>query len=69
MLFQHFFTLSDSSKSNFHSVSNSYLEHPNLNLDSILFERKTNETTMVHNTERKYGSHKEQTSPKLLEND
>ena len=69
MLCQHFFTLTDSSLSNFYSVSNPYLEHPNLNLDSTLFERKTNETTMVHNTERKYGSHKEQTSPKLLEND
>ena len=62
MLCKHFFTVID-------SVIELFLEHPCINLDSALFERKTNETTIVSNTETKYGNHKEESSPKLLEND
>ena len=69
MLCKHFFTVIDSLKSNFYNISKLFLEHPYINLDSALFERKTNETTIVSNTERKYGNHKEESSPKLLEND
>ena len=69
MLCKHFFTVIDSSKSNFHKISKLFLKHPYINLDSALFERKTNETTTVSNTETKYGNHKEESSPKLLESD
>ena len=61
------FTVIASSKSNFYNISKLFLEHPCVNLDSVLLERKTNETTIVSNTETKYGSHKEKCSPKLLE--
>ena len=64
-----FFIVVDSSKSNFFNMLKLFLGHPCLNLDSTLFESKTNETTIVSNTETKYGSHKEESSPKLLEND
>ena len=63
-----FFTTIDSSKSNFYNISKLYLEHPYLNLDSTLFERKTNETTIVSTTGTRYGSDKEESSPKLLAN-
>ena len=66
---KHFFTVIDRSKSNFSNISKLFLEHPYIKLDSALFERKTNETTTVSNTETKYGNHKEENSPKLLEND
>ena len=69
MLCKHFFTVIDSSKSNFSNISKLFLEHPYINLDSALFERKTNESTILSNTETKYGNHKEESSPKLLEND
>ena len=69
MLCKHFFTVIDSSRSNFHNISKLFLEHPYINLDSALFERKTNEKTIVSNTETKFGNHKEESSPKLLEND
>ena len=67
MLCKQIFTVIDSSKSK--NISKLFLEHSYLNLDSALFERKTNETTIVSNTETKYGSHKEESLPKLLEND
>ena len=69
MLCKHFVTVIDSSKSNFYNISKLFLEYPCLNLDSALFERKINKTTIVSNTETKYGSLKEESSPKLLEND
>ena len=69
MLCKHFFTVIDSSKSNFYNISKLFLEHQYLNLDSTLFESRSNETTIVSNTETKYGSHKEESSLKLQEND
>ena len=50
-------------------MSKLLLEHLCINLDSALFERKTYTNTLVSNTETKYGNHKEETSPKLLQND
>ena len=44
MLCKHFFTVIGSSKSNLCNISKLFLEHPYINLDSVLFERKTNET-------------------------
>ena len=69
MLCKQIFTVIDSSKSKFYNISKLFLEHSYLNLDSALFERKTNEPTIVSHTETKYGSHKEESLPKLLEND
>ena len=51
MLCKHFFTVIDSSKSNFYNISKLFLEHPYLNLYSTLFESKTNETTIVSDGE------------------
>ena len=56
-------------KSNWYNISKLLLEHPYINLGSALFERKTYANTLVSNTETKYGNHKEESSPKLLEND
>ena len=69
MLCKHFFTVIDNSESNFYNISKLFLEHPYINLDSALYERKTNKTTIVSNTETKHGNHKEESPPKLLEND
>ena len=70
MLHKHFFTAIDSSRSNFYNISKLFLEHPYINLNSALFERKINhKTTLVSNTEAKYGNHEEESSPKLLKND
>ena len=69
MLCKHFFSVIDNSKSNLYNISKLLLEHPYKNLDSTLFERETYETTLLSNTETKYGNHKEESSPKLLEND
>ena len=51
MLCKHFFTVIDSSKSNFYNISKLFLEHPYLNLYSTLYESKTNETTIVSDGE------------------
>ena len=57
-----------SSNSNLCNMSKLLLQHLYINLDSVLFERKTYANTLVSNTETKYGNHKEESLPKLIQN-